>query len=133
MTTYYGSGIPLHKEVHVLASHSHFVMSDVYETSCRKPGRVLSGWIVGTAGAVRYRLPVRHSAFAETDVYGYLLGNVSSEGHITFSYKGVTEGEIPQNTVARYGSALVHECFVGNKSPYVPKGPICPVEAAPMR
>ena len=44
------------KKVYVLASHSHFVMDNVYRTAYWKD-RELPGWIVGTAGAVRYRLP----------------------------------------------------------------------------
>ena len=46
------------KYVYVLASHSHFLIEDVYNNVCHpKPESVLPGWIVGTAGAVRYRLP----------------------------------------------------------------------------
>jgi len=46
------------KPVYVLASHSHFVMENVYNTPywqehVRRP----AGLIVGTAGAVRYPLP----------------------------------------------------------------------------
>lgn len=77
------------KEVQVLASYSHFLMSDVYQTACYKAGDVLPGWIVGTAGATRYRLPVDHAAarIATMDVYGYLLGTVSPEGHVSFGFK----------------------------------------------
>ena len=46
------------KNVYVLASHSHFFMDGVYNTDYwRNNGGVLPGWIVGTAGAVRYPLP----------------------------------------------------------------------------
>ena len=44
------------KNVYVVASHSHFVMNDTYNTACHKDD-VLPGWIMGSAGAVRYRLP----------------------------------------------------------------------------
>ena len=50
-----------HKKVYILASHSHFYMEDVYRTDTWK-GKVLPGWIVGTAGAVRYRLPAGDGA-----------------------------------------------------------------------
>lgn len=115
------------KEVQVLASHSHFVLSDPYRTSCRKAEDVLPGWIVGTGGAVRYRLPVEHSgaAVARTDVYGYLLATVSPEGHITFGFEEVLEGEVPAASEARYGKTLVHQCFAENKNAYVPTGPVC--------
>jgi len=44
------------KKVYVLASHSHFVMDDVFNTPYWA-NKVLPGWIIGSAGAVRYRLP----------------------------------------------------------------------------
>jgi hypothetical protein len=116
------------KEVQVLASHSHFVMAQPYATSCRKPDDVLPGWIVGTGGAVRYRLPNAHasSPFAQTDVYGYLLATVSPEGHITFSYKEVDEPDASPADVSRYGKDAVHACFAENRNEYTPEGPTCP-------
>ena len=65
-----------HKKVYILASHSHFYMEDVYNTATWK-GKVLPGWIIGTAGAVRYRLPAGKvtGPTAMTDVYGYLRGH----------------------------------------------------------
>ncbi|SRR5579871_782842 len=46
------------KRVYVLASHSHFYMTDIYNTAYwRAHGGVLPGWIIGTGGAVRYALP----------------------------------------------------------------------------
>src|SRR6266478_4834553 len=54
----YGDLLKVHKPVYVLASHSHFVMSGIYNTKYwRDNGGVLPGWIVGTAGAIRYKLP----------------------------------------------------------------------------
>ena len=40
------------KKIYVLASHSHFIMDDVYRSAYWQD-QVLPGWIVGTAGAVR--------------------------------------------------------------------------------
>ncbi len=116
------------KEVQVLASHSHYLISDAYKTACHKPDEVLPGWIVGTAGAVRYRLPADHanSAVAQTDVYGYLLGRVDAQGHITFAFHDVPETDILPEVNTRYGKDLVHQCFAGNKSDYAPEGPTCP-------
>jgi len=49
-----------HKRVYILASHSHFFMDDIFNTAYwHANGGVLPGWIVGTAGAVRYPLPPR--------------------------------------------------------------------------
>ena len=116
------------KEVQVLASHSHFVLAEPYATVCRKPEQVLAGWIVGTGGAVRYRLPAVHSSttLAQTDVYGYLLATVSPEGHITFAFHDVPEADVLPTSVTRYGNDLVHACFADNKADYAPNGPTCP-------
>lgn len=116
------------KEVQVLASHSHFLLADPYKTSCRTPEQVLPGWIVGTAGAVRYRLPAEHteSRLAATDVYGYLLGSVDAAGHITFGFHEVDEIDVSAGDLKRYGVDTVHQCFAENKSNYVPAGATCP-------
>src|SRR5207247_7077845 len=46
------------KKVYVLASHSHFYMSGIFDSSYwRAHGGVLPGWIIGTTGAIRYALP----------------------------------------------------------------------------
>jgi hypothetical protein len=48
------------KPVYVLASHSHFVMEDIFDTSYwHEHGGILPGWIIGTGGAVRNPLPRR--------------------------------------------------------------------------
>jgi hypothetical protein len=121
------------KSVYVIASHSHFFVDDVYNDACHsKPESVLPGWIVGTAGAVRYRLPVNMSTAkqARTDVYGYLLGTVSSDGKIQFAFKEVRLENVPPQVVQRYGDQ-VQACFVENKSPYVPEGPTCSLGKIP--
>jgi hypothetical protein len=117
------------KEVQVVSSHAHFLMSDVYKTSCHKPEDVLPGWIVGTAGAVRYRLPREHSAaaVAKTDVYGYLLGKVNPEGHVSFVFRPIPLSNISAATRERYGAIAVLKCFEGNKSDYRAEGPKCAV------
>ena len=78
------------KNVYVLASHSHFVMNDAYNTACHK-GDVLPGWIMGSAGAVRYRLPADRalSTIDKTDIYAYLLGTVAPDGTISFQVREV--------------------------------------------
>jgi len=122
------------KPVYVLASHSHFYMTDVYKTACRieKGQDVLPGWIVGTAGAVRYRLPEEYStaATAMTDVYGYLLGHVAEDGSVRFEFKQIREEDVTAATSERYKRELIHHCFVENRSNSVPAGapkpPKCP-------
>ena len=115
------------KNVYVLASHSHFALNNVYETACRPKDQVLTGWIMGSAGAVWYRLPVEHapSTVAMTDVYGYLLGTVASDGTITFEFKQVKEPEVPASVVNEFTRQQVDWCFASNTSTYLPNGPAC--------
>jgi hypothetical protein len=111
-------------------------MSDVYDTACRRqyPNDILPGWIVRTAGAVRYRLPVEHSAakFAKTDVYGYLLGTVSPDGSVRFDFKEISEDHLTPEVSRRYSKELIHFCFAQNRSDAVIEGPAqppaCPAE-----
>jgi Calcineurin-like phosphoesterase len=120
------------KNVYVLASHLHFLMDNVYNTACRRdhPDEVLPGWIVGTAGAPRYRLPadVSGSALHLTDVYGYLLANVSPDGAIQFEFKQINEADVTESTRKDYKDEFIHSCFVGNSSTYVPEGANCPMK-----
>jgi len=121
-----------HKNVYVLASHSHFLMDNVYNTACRRehPDDVLPGWIVGTAGAPRYRLPADVSGSAQhlTDVYGYLLATVSPDGTIQFEFKQVNEADVTESTRKDYKNEFIHSCFAGNSSTYVPEGASCPMK-----
>jgi hypothetical protein len=107
------------KQVYVLASHSHFVMDNVYDSDYwRKNGGVLPGWIVGTSGAVRYRLPetATPSPNVRTDVYGYLLGTVSAAGAVTFEFRELTPKDIPADVVKKYSKNFVENfCFAANR------------------
>lgn len=115
------------KNVYVLASHSHFVINNVYAIACRPKDEVLTGWIIGSAGAVRYRLPKERSAatIAKTDVYGYLLGTVASDGTITFEFKEVNKTDIPTEVKNEFSSKQVDFCFDQNKQAYTPVGAAC--------
>jgi hypothetical protein len=114
------------KKVYLLASHSHFVMDDVYNTSYWKD-KVLPGWIVGTAGAVRYRLPpgVPTATVARTDVYGYLLGTVMSDGTIQFEFKEVSLDDLRAANAGKSPEALVGWCYAENKNPQIPTPGAC--------
>src|ERR1700735_437856 len=106
-----------HKRVYVLASHSHYFMDGVFNTEYwRAHGGVLPGWIVGTAGAIRYALPVDHSGAntAETNVYGFLLAEVKPSGEIQFTFKRLQEADVPAAVVDRYKPEFVHWCFAEN-------------------
>jgi len=115
------------KNVYVLASHAHFVLNNVYETACHPKDEILNGWIMGSAGAVRYRLPQQHapSTVAETDVYAYLLGIVARDGTISFELKEVKEPDVPPSVVREFTQSQVDWCFAHNASTYMPNGPSC--------
>jgi len=103
------------KNVYVLSSHSHFYMEDIFATEdIRKHDDPLSGWIIGSAGAERYKLPVPASEKAKTDVYGYLVGTVSEEGTIEFKFQEIRETDVTNSTRRDYPQTLVHWCFVHN-------------------
>jgi hypothetical protein len=109
------------KRVQLLASHSHYVMEDIYATpywgNGQKPQRgVLNGWIVGTAGAMRYALPdgIRAGAFARAKTYGYLLGEVATDGTVSLKFHEVKREDVSADIVSKYGKAVVDECFTGN-------------------
>jgi calcineurin-like phosphoesterase family protein len=115
------------KYAYVLASHSHFFIEDVYKDACHPSAEtLLPGWIVGTAGATRYRLPknLAGAKQAKTDVYGYLLGTVQPTGEIKFQFREITRDKVPQAVNERYGEQ-VQACFTENKSTYTPAGPDC--------
>lgn len=113
------------KHVYVLASHSHFVVEDVYRTPYWKD-HVLPGWIVGTAGAVRYRLPPGlGSKFAKTDVYGYLIGTVMSDGSIQFDFKELTLDDLRLASAGKNPDSLVGWCTTENKDQRIPAPEPC--------
>ena len=110
------------KRVYVLASHSHFFMEGVFNTPyLRDHGGVLPGWIVGTAGAVRYPLPPDYTSAkaAQTHVYGYLLAKVSPPGKhdddpIWFEFHEIKEANVDPSLMKQFGSDLVHSCYAEN-------------------
>jgi len=110
------------KPVYVLASHSHFVMDRIFDTPyLRDHGGVLPGWIIGTAGAVRYPLPADAAGgrLARSGVYGYLAATVSPAGGndadpIHFEFHEVTEADVPATVTREFGASLVHSCYAEN-------------------
>jgi Calcineurin-like phosphoesterase len=108
-----------HKHVYVLQSHSHYFMEGIFNTEYwRTNGGVLPGWIVGTAGAVRYKLPPEagNARAAETNVYGYLLGSVKPDREINIEFVPVNEPDVPTPIVERYTPKFVHWCFAENSA-----------------
>lgn len=105
-----------HKKVYLLASHSHFYMSGIFNSENRKAYGELPGWIVGTAGAVRYALPPdsSHAKEARTKVYGFLLGTVHKNGTIDFKFQEVKRESVPAAITDRYTPDFVNFCFDKN-------------------
>jgi Calcineurin-like phosphoesterase len=104
-----------HKRIYILASHSHFFMENIYNTPYwQSHGGVLPGWIVGTAGAVRYRLPDGATPGAKTDVYGYLLATVKPDGEINFGFQELGRNKLPSQVASEFASQVVDFCFSQN-------------------
>jgi hypothetical protein len=105
----------------LLASHSHFYMSGIFNSEYwASNGGELPGWIVGTAGAVRYALPpdAPRAKDARTKVYGYLLGTVHADGKIDFKFEEVKQSDTPAATSQRYTPEFVNFCFDKNTAFY---------------
>jgi hypothetical protein len=127
------------KPVYVLAAHSHFYMENIFDTPYwnnrnekddevlkgRKAEPILQGWIIGTAGAVRYGLPenLPSATLAVTYTYGYLLGKVNSDGAIGFEFHQVTADDVPPEIKTKYGKNFVDFCYLANRddTPHVPE------------
>ena len=105
------------KKVYVLASHQHFYMSGIFDTPYWKShGGILPGWIVGTAGAVRYPLPpgVAATKEARPNTYGYLLGTVDGDGSIRFDFQEVKQTDVPEAAARLFPPDFVSWCFTEN-------------------
>lgn len=105
------------KNVYLLASHSHFFMSGIFNSEYwAGHGGELPGWIVGTAGAVRYALPLDapRAKEARTKVYGYLLGTVHRDGKIDFKFEEIKKSDTPDAISQRYTPEFVNFCFDKN-------------------
>jgi hypothetical protein len=121
------------KHVYVLASHSHFYMQDIFNTGYwrnkneqdqsilnglkQKQETILKGWLVGTAGAKRYRLPenLLTTTLAITYAYGYLLATVNPDGTIGFEFQQIVENDVPADVTSKFGKDFLDYCFLGNR------------------
>jgi hypothetical protein len=95
------------KHVYVLASHSHFFRQNIYDTPEHK-GRVLPGWIIGTAGAEQYKRE------GERIMYGYVIVEVQADGTINPQFREVTRQSPPLAT-GPGAEELTSFCFEKNK------------------
>lgn len=105
-----------HKRVYLLASHSHYYMEDVYRTDAWKD-KVLPGWIIGTAGAVRYSLPADTGADRKAipGVYGFLLGTVAGDGSVSFAFQPESLDDLLRANQGKQPESLVRWCYAENK------------------
>ena len=122
-----------HKAVYLLSSHSHFYMENIFDTDwLKKKGEPLPGWLVGTGGAERYKLPVPAPPNSRKDVYGYLLGTVAADGTIEFAFQEIRDSDLPIAVRRDYPASLVQWCFAHNSKNTDPEaGEITPHCAAP--
>jgi hypothetical protein len=106
------------KPVYVLASHSHFYMTDIFSSDYwQSHGGVLPGWIVGTAGAVRYTLPDAKTRVkdARENVYGYLLVTVHPEsGKAEFDFQEIKKDDLQRAVGNIYTKEFIDFCFDQN-------------------
>jgi Calcineurin-like phosphoesterase len=104
-----------HKHVYVLASHSHFYMDNIFETPDWK-GKVLPGWIIGTAGALRYKLPpeATPAQHAQTNVYGYMIATVTSDGEVSFDFQKLSLDDLRSINGNAYPEPLIRWCYENN-------------------
>lgn len=111
------------KPVYVLASHQHYYLANVYDTAYwRDPAHraaVVPGWVIGTAGASRYPLPegIKPGEGAREHTYGYLLGRVSKDGHIAFTFRELDEAALQQTRGDDYDEGTVKFCVANNPAP----------------
>jgi hypothetical protein len=91
-------------------------MEDVYHTADWK-NKVLPGWIIGTAGAVRHRIPGESGATqkAQTDVYGYMIATVAADSSVSFEFKKLSLDDILATSQDKYPESLVRWCYAENK------------------
>ena len=99
------------KKVYLLASHSHYYSPNAYDTPDLQ-GKVLPGWIIGTAGAQRNSLSATQSVYSD---YGYLLATVDPpgepEGTVKFAFKAIGR---PADA-KKLGERLIDFCFEKNR------------------
>jgi len=104
-----------HKRVYVLASHSHFYMDNIFETADWKD-TVLPGWVIGTAGALRYKLPAEATPaqHAQTNVYGYMIATVTPDGAVSFQFERVSLDDLRVINGSAYPEPLMRWCYENN-------------------
>lgn len=109
------------KPVYIVASHSHYFLSDIYNTGkWQANGGVLPGWIVGTAGAQFFPVPPGVKGFASyaENQYGYVLvtvnGSRTARDPVQLKFIPIKDAELAPDIVNRFGPDTVRFCFSQN-------------------
>jgi Calcineurin-like phosphoesterase len=104
------------KHVYIIASHSHYYSPNIFNTPYWKQytDTVVPGWIIGVAGAVRYKLPADADKAAKAHIYGYMQGNVHADGSIDFTLHELSETDLIQSKWPNAPLDAIHECYVHN-------------------
>jgi hypothetical protein len=95
------------KRVYVFTSHSHLFVDRLFETP-EHEGQVLTGWLVGTAGAEQYRPET------EPVQYGYVLVAVHPDGTLDARFREVRRDSPPLAT-GPGAEPLTAFCFEQNR------------------
>lgn len=103
------------KHVYLLASHSHYYAPNIFNTPYwKQQNKVLPGWIIGLAGAHRYKLPPESDQASRANIYGYLQGTVQADGSIAFALHELSESDLVQSKWPNAPQDAIHECFIHN-------------------
>ena len=74
----------------------------------------MPGWIIGTAGAHRYKLSNEADKGSLTDIYGYMQGTVQSDGSIDFALHQISEDDLVRSKWPNARLDAIHECYIHN-------------------
>ena len=104
------------KHVYVLSSHSHYYSPNIYNTPYWKQytKTVLTGIIIGSAGARRYALPREAEKGSKTKIYGFLQATVHGDGTIDFKLHELSEDDLVQAKWPEAPADEIHWCYVHN-------------------
>jgi hypothetical protein len=104
------------KHVYVISSHSHYYSPNIYNTPYWKQysSTVVTGIIIGSAGAHRYQLPKDADKSSLTNIYGFLEGAVHADGTIDFALHQLSENDLIQSKWPNAPLDAIHECFIHN-------------------
>jgi len=103
------------KHVYLLASHSHYYSPNIFSTPYwKQQGKVVPGWIIGLAGAHRYKLPAEADSASLTGIYGYMQGTVQPDGQISFALRQLGEKDLLSSKWPNAPPDAIHECFIHN-------------------